>query len=229
MSEKVLSIFIDESGDFGKYAPESPYYIIVMVIHDQTLNISSNIRELDNRLTHLPHAIHNVHCGPLIRGEDIYLHDEREHRKKIFGALFHFARKTEFKYITTCLPKKEVTNGTIDMSSRLSKAITLELERNDDYLRAFDKIVIYYDNGQTELTKIIMAVFNARFTQIELRKILPSEKKLFQVADLICTLELTEQKIQAKIFSNSEKAFFKSPKDFRKNFYKSIRKKRLSN
>lgn len=26
-----LSIFVDESGDFGKYARHSPYYIVTMV------------------------------------------------------------------------------------------------------------------------------------------------------------------------------------------------------
>ncbi|MCR4612104.1 MAG: DUF3800 domain-containing protein [Lachnospiraceae bacterium] len=32
---KELSIFIDESGDFGEYATHSPFYIITMVFHDQ--------------------------------------------------------------------------------------------------------------------------------------------------------------------------------------------------
>lgn len=32
---KELSVFIDESGDFGAYEPHSPYYIITMVFHDQ--------------------------------------------------------------------------------------------------------------------------------------------------------------------------------------------------
>ena len=30
---KELSIFIDESGDFGEYEAHSPYYIIIMVFH----------------------------------------------------------------------------------------------------------------------------------------------------------------------------------------------------
>ena len=31
---KELSIFIDESGDFGEYCFHSPYYIITMVFHN---------------------------------------------------------------------------------------------------------------------------------------------------------------------------------------------------
>ena len=36
---KELSVFIDESGDFGEYDDQAPYYIITMVFHDQSLPI----------------------------------------------------------------------------------------------------------------------------------------------------------------------------------------------
>ena len=36
---KELSIFIDESGDFGEYNKISPYYIVTMVFHDQDKDI----------------------------------------------------------------------------------------------------------------------------------------------------------------------------------------------
>ena len=32
---KELSIFVDESGDFGEYAQHSPYYIVFMILHDR--------------------------------------------------------------------------------------------------------------------------------------------------------------------------------------------------
>ncbi len=47
---KELSIFIDESGDFGDYDPKSPYYIIGMVVHDQSEDISQAVAGLDARL-----------------------------------------------------------------------------------------------------------------------------------------------------------------------------------
>ena len=40
---KELSIFVDESGDFGEYAQHAPYYIITMVFHDQANDISQNV------------------------------------------------------------------------------------------------------------------------------------------------------------------------------------------
>lgn len=40
---KELSIFVDESGDFGEYAKHSPFYIITMILHDQSQDISGDI------------------------------------------------------------------------------------------------------------------------------------------------------------------------------------------
>ena len=32
---KELSVFVDESGDFGEYDHRAPFYIISLVLHDQ--------------------------------------------------------------------------------------------------------------------------------------------------------------------------------------------------
>ncbi|MCR5126399.1 MAG: hypothetical protein K6B43_14575 [Treponema sp.] len=52
--------------------------------------------------------------------------------------------------------------------------------------------------------------------------------KLFQVADLICTMELTKDKADKNKLSNSEIEFFGSARDFKKNIYKQIEKKKLT-
>lgn len=41
---KELSVFIDESGDFGDYDPKASFYIISMVVQDQKNDISEPIR-----------------------------------------------------------------------------------------------------------------------------------------------------------------------------------------
>ena len=87
--------------------------------------------------------------------------------------------------------------------------------------------IIYYDYGQSELTKIILSVFGSLFSNIEMRKVSPADYRLFQVADLLCTMELTKDKAERNAFSNSELEFFHSPRDFRKNLYKYIEKKKL--
>lgn len=43
----------------------------------------------------------------------------------------------------------------------------------------FDKVVLYYDDGQTELTNILVSVFNSLLSNVDVRKVLPIDYKLF--------------------------------------------------
>lgn len=69
---KELSIFIDESGDFGEYDYHSPYYIIAIVMHNQDLDISNALNHLETELAQLGYSKHCVHAGPIIRQEAEY-------------------------------------------------------------------------------------------------------------------------------------------------------------
>ena len=68
-----LSIFIDESGDFGAYEPHAPFYVISLVMHDQSLPIAKDIDYLKRHVSEQgfpeDHAIHSM---PLIRRERDY-------------------------------------------------------------------------------------------------------------------------------------------------------------
>lgn len=44
---KELSIFIDESRDFGELKEKPSYYLVTMVFHEQNENIDDEIRKLD--------------------------------------------------------------------------------------------------------------------------------------------------------------------------------------
>ena len=89
----------------------------------------------------------------------------------------------------------------------------------------YDKIILYYDNGQHELSRILNEVLTTYLSDVEIRKVLPSEYRLFQVADLICTLELLCIKIESGNLSNSEERIFHSKRDLKKDFLKGIKKK----
>lgn len=108
MSEKILSIFIDESGDFGSYEAHAPYYIVSMILHDQSIDISENICALDNHVNNIGYNTHAIHIGPLIRRESIYENDLMENRKRLFSAIFNFARRLPFSYICTKIKRANV-------------------------------------------------------------------------------------------------------------------------
>ena len=113
------------------------------------------------------------------------------------------------------------------MTGKLSRAITAEMTKHDAFWNSFDKVIVYYDNGQVELTKILSSVFNVLYTDVEFRKVKPVDYKLFQVADLVCTMELLSEKAENRAFSKSETEFFCSIRDFRKNYLKPLQKKKL--
>lgn len=226
MAEKILSVFIDESGDFGQYNSHSPYYLVAMVLHNQDVDISGNISVLNNHIRNLGYEEHAIHTGPLIRRESVYKNDLMEDRKRLFNALFNFARKLDFKYICPKIKKSECSD-VVSMTGKLSREIKNVLARHESFWNSFDKVIIYYDNGQVELTKILSSVFNVLYTDVEFRKVTPVDYKLFQVADLVCTMELLNEKSENRSFSNSETEFFCSIRDFKKNYLKPIQKKKL--
>lgn len=224
--DRKLSVFIDESGDFGPLKPHAPYYLITMILHNQSVDITENITALENHLKNLNFGYNAVHTGPIIRREEIYKSMLMEDRKRIFHALFNFARRLDFNYICTSVNKKECDN-VIAMTSKLSRNLAETIKSNSDFFNSFDEIVIYYDNGQVELTKIITSVFNVFFSNVEFRKVQPIDYKLFQVADLLCSLELLSLKAEAKSFSKSETEFFGNIRDFKKNYLKPMLRKKL--
>lgn len=223
MSEKCLSVFIDESGDFGPYESHAPYYFVAMVLHDQGIDISESIGAFEIHLANLGYPHHAVHTGPLIRRESVYENDLIEDRKRLYGALFNFTRKLDIKYAYAMVKKAECPD-VITLTAKLSKELAAILRDHAEFWNSYERIIIYYDNGQIELTKILTSVFSTLYTHVEFRKVRPVDYKLFQVADLICTTELLEEKAS---FSRSEQDFFTNKRDFRKNFLKPIRKKQL--
>ncbi len=226
MSTRRLSIFIDESGDFGEYAAHSPYYLVTMVLHDQRVNIGHQISRFYEHVKNIGYEDHAIHAGPLIRRESIYSNDRMEDRKRLFNALFHFVRTLDLHYDFVLIKKSE-SPDVIHLTSPVSKAIADSLRRNMTYWEQFEEIVIYYDNGQIELTKILTSVFNALFSNVEFRKVQPKDYILFQAADLICTLELVAKKFEENTPSKWEKEFFGSKRRFKKDYLKSILEKKI--
>lgn len=226
MPRKTLSIFIDESGDFGEFERHSPYYFVTMVFHDQSKKIQQNLEHFDQSLTLMGYKKHAIHTAPLIRRESNYKNDLMENRKKLFNLLFNFARKLDINYDFFMI-EKEKCKDVIDFNLQLSKSLSNHIKENNNYWSQFNNVIVYYDNGQIELTKIITSVFTALLPNVEFRKVKPCDYILFQVADLICTLELVEEKFNNKITSKSENDFFLNHRTYLKNYIKPIRKKRV--
>lgn len=222
--ERELSIFIDESGDLGNYQNHSPFYIISLVFHEQNKSISNEVKKLDNYLAGCGLPNHTIHTAPLIRQEQIYKNMNVSIRSKLFRQLFNFIRSVDVSYKTIVVDKKMYSQQ-VDMTRMITMELASFIKSNFSYFTQFDKIIIYYDNGQIQLTKILIAIFGALLENSEFRVITPNNYKLFQAADLICTLALIKNKlISGKKLTNSEEIFFGSAGKLRKNYLKFFEK-----
>lgn len=223
--QKYLSIFIDESGDFGKFNSIAPYYLVTMLFHNQSNNIAKEIVNLDNSLDKRGYTNHYLHTGPLIRKEEVYVYLSIDERKHILNSFMAFVTKVDFTYKTFIVEKSRDIDQ-FKLISLLSKQIRDFLDCRVINFSDFDKVIVYYDNGQTQLTSIMASLLTE--SNIEFRRnARPSYYRLFQIADLLTTFELINKKREDKKNSKSETSFFGSMRDFYKNYYKRVVNKKI--
>ncbi len=223
---KELSIFVDESGDFGEYNYQSPYYIISMVFHNQNINIDQDLNKLEEELSYMGWSNHCVHAGPVIRSEEEYRGYELKERQKIIRKLMSFVRRLDIQFKSIYIEKKHISDS-VEAIGKLSKQLSIFIRENTEFFNSFDVVKIYYDNGQVEVTRILSSVFNALLENVEFKKVIPADYRLFQVADLICTLKLTELKANRHLLSKSEIYFFENERTLKKNYLKPLGKKEM--
>lgn len=221
---KELSIFIDESGDFGGYASHSPFYIITMVFHDQDKNLLPVITKLNEELTYL--GLHDfcIHTGPIIRKEEIYVSMSVEERRRIFNKMIAFIRQADIRYKCFYIEKRKILD-VVDATGKLSGQISRFVREHYEEFLSFQEVKIYYDNGQVEVSKILSSVFHTMLSNPIFRKVMPSDYKLLQAADFLCTMILVKLKLENNMFSKSERIFFGNIRDLKKNYLKPLSKK----
>ncbi len=134
-----LSIFIDESGDFGEYNPHSPYYIITMVFHNQTEDIQPAISRLNRELSYLKLDNMCIHTGPIIRKEEIYKNMSVHERRRIFNKMVAFIRQINIRYKCFYIEKKHIAD-VVEATGLLSKQISQFVREYYTEFLSFDDV-----------------------------------------------------------------------------------------
>ena len=165
-----------------------------------------------------------IHTGPIIRREEIYEFMSIKERRRIFNKLVAFFRQIDIRYKCVSIEKKS-SDDVVQLTSQLSRKMSQFIRDNYEAFLACDIVKVYYDNGQVELSRILASVFSALIPSTEFKKVLPKDYKLFQVADLICTMELIRLKIDDGQFSKSEELFFGSQYELKRNYLRVIQRK----
>lgn len=193
---KELSVFCDESGDFGPVSPHSPYYFVGFVFHDQSFDITGELQKFKERVfaqgqnEYVP-----VHTAPLIRREEKYRNLDGAVRKKLFDTLFAFFRHCELQIKVIDIDKRWYGfDG--DLEERIAKELGTFVRDSLKYFQSYDRVVVYYDRGQKEISRTLRIIFGSTLSNVEFRIVSPRDYLLFQVADLACTMFLTEKSVK---------------------------------
>ena len=223
---KELSVFIDESGDFGEIKERPAYYLVTFVFHNQDNGIEGQVSKLEESIRGSGFDVEYIHTGPVIRREEVFARYSIDERRKLLYKMLNFVNGCPISYLTVIVDRREAADK-VALSGKLAKAINRAMSEHMGYFSDFDKIIVYYDNGQVELSTILNAVFSIQFSNVEFRKAEPQKYRLLQAADFICSMELLRIKRDEKRLSKSEECFFYKPQELKKTFLKSIEKKKL--
>ena len=204
---KRLNIFVDETGEFGFGNGASELYGVAFTFHEHNDDIMPELNKLNERLDTIGYT-NMIHMADLIMNRGDYKKISINTRRSIFKAIFHFSRKIKVKYQTIIIDKKYTNNGRI-LKLQLSTAINKMIKEHEKYFNKFDKIVMYYDNGQEILGTILDSIF-LRFDDFEHRVDFDhKEKRLFQVSDMLTYIDKFDYKYKNKLpFTKGEKYFF---------------------
>ena len=94
-------------------------------------------------------------------------------------------------------------------------------------LQSYDMVKVYYDNGQRSIAESLHRAVEYALSKdaVVYRSAQPSEYRLSQAADYICTMELTAIKYAEHTATATDEKFFGKWSDFKKGILKETRKK----
>lgn len=219
-----LNIFIDETGEFGLGRRSAKFYGVSLVFHEHTTDISSQLQGLSRRFADLNFS-GMVHMGDLINGHGEYENMGIKERKKIYSALFRFSSSVKMKY-SSIIFQKRFADDVGKLANSLKLLLRNLIEENLAYFQQFNKIIVYYDGGQKILARIIDEEFGTLPSYVRKADFDHTEKKLFQVADMLTFLDKLIYKYEHRMkLSPSEKRFFNTKEILRVRY--ELRRKQL--
>lgn len=143
---KELSIFIDESGDFGEIKERPAYYLVTFVFHNQDNDIEEQVSKLNESVRASGFNVEYIHTGPVIRREEVFQRYSIDERRKLLYKMLNFVNSCPISYLTVVIDRKEATDK-IALSGKLAKIINRAISEHIEFFSDFDKIIVYYDNG----------------------------------------------------------------------------------
>lgn len=218
-----LSIFVDESGSDGL---SDRHYLLTVVMHNQSDSIATSIESYEGALR--AKGLPNIpfHASPLMNGKDLYSGLDLGTRKMLLSSFRVFFRHMPVKYHTFAYSTRQFVSLE-KLAGTMRRDIVNFLFDNLVELQAYDVIKVYYDNGQHSIAESLHRAIEYALSKdaVVYRSAQPSEYRLSQAADYICTMELTAIKYAEHAATATDEKFFGKWSDFKKGILKETRKK----
>ncbi|PST46082.1 hypothetical protein CPA40_07740 [Bifidobacterium callitrichos] len=221
-----VSIFADESGEQGF---QSKYYALTLVFHDQSDPVIPVFEAYEQLLRNAGLPDIPMHASPLLNGHDDYQRLSISQRKRLLAYFMSTLRKLPAQYVTLIYRKADC--ATLEqLGARIKRDVVNIVFDHLALFQSFDVIKVYYDGGQSLITQAIHGAVEYALSKqaIVYRKGSPTDYRLAQIADLICTIELTALKYENHEQTATDERFFGPLGNFRKNFLKKVRKHQLT-
>ena len=217
-----LSVFVDESGDLGG---ESKYYLLALVFHDQSNRLDPVLEGYRQVLAERGLEDIPLHLNPLLRGNERYSNMGPSHRSRLLTAFATFAHKSPFTYHVLSYQKDRFATQDA-LGARMRRDLVEFLFDNIEWFQNFDLVKIYYDDGQSLVTRALHDGFEYALAReaIVYRDARPSDYRMLQVADYACGVELAALRYDRHEESATDRLFFGTRRDFVRTFLRKLRK-----
>ena len=218
-----LDIFVDESGSDGL---SDRYYLLTVVMHDQSDDIADSIEAYEGALRAKDLPDIPFHASPLMNGKDLYSELDLRTRKMLLGSFRVFFRHIPVRYHTFAYSTKEFASLE-KLAGTMRRDLVNFLFDNLAQLQAYDAVKVYYDNGQHSIVESLHLAIEYALSKeaVVYQSAQPSEYRLSQAADYICTMEFTAIKYAEHAVTATDEKFFGKWSDFKKGILKETRKK----
>lgn len=166
------------------------------------------------------------HSEPLLNGHEDYEALDIQNRKKLLYSFNVMIQRLPICYSTFVYKQHEFDNAE-KLVERMERDLKELFNENLEFFQSFDKVKIYYDNGQEIVKRALHEAVESSLSKqaIEKKRTTMTEYRLAQVADYLCTIELAAVRYEAKENGGTYDKFFGGIGSFKKNWLKQARRK----
>lgn len=218
-----LSVFCDESGQQNMSAG---YYMITLVMHNQGDSLHPAMQEYESHLraSSLPDI--PFHMVDLLQGHGDYEGMTLKDRKALLVHFGIFLQKAPVRYKTFAYSIFDVQGQDV-LAARMKRDIVNFIYAELPLFQAFDRIPVYYDDGQQAVTQALHRAFDFMLGDnvVEYKSLRYQDRRLAQAADYYCSIELAAMRYEHGEESSTYLKFFGPRGAFKRNWLKQARRK----